>query len=436
MIFTFLLSLALISFGYLSYHNQKNSIVLLFALLPTYLVRFNIGPIPTTLLECFVLVTIGIAAIRLRQDTSEIFQRSVSTVWTSFGWYRIPLVLFLIASIVSTIIAPNLFSALGILKAYIIEPILLAFVIKHVMSERKDIENIITALIGSGAFIGFLAILQVLTHIGVPDAWTIENRATSLYDYPNAVGLFLAPIVVMAMVRFAGSIMNQASSHRTIFQLLRNRWQVMQLVAILLMLGGIIAAKTEAALVAIPAALVVITLITPIANRIKAGIVTASILGALFVSILAPSIVQKITLHDSSGLVRRTQWSETLTMLAEKPFLGAGLNGYPTALAPYHDATFYEIFQYPHNILLNTWSELGIIGIIAFLVGAILLARTTWRRRNDMLILAFSAALLTMMIHGLVDVPFFKNDLAILSMFCVIGMITRKDDVGYPANHS
>lgn len=431
MIFIFLLSLVLIPFGWLSYHNQKLGIIILFALLPTYLVRFNIGSVPTTLLECLILMTIGIATFQFRSE-----MKRIEILWESFGWYRIPLILLVVASIVSTIVAPNLVSALGILKAYIVEPALLAVVIKAVMSDRKDIENIITALICSGAFIGLLGILQVLTHIGIPDAWAIENRATSLYDYPNAVGLFLAPIVAIGAVRFIQSIVKATPSHRIAFKFPRNRYQILQLIAILLMLGGIVVAKTEAALVAIPIALVVVSLVAPIANRIKAGIFTTSIFGALAIGIFVPSIMQKITLHDSSGLVRRAQWSETLTMLADHPFLGVGLNGYSTALVPYHDATFYEIFQYPHNILLNIWSELGIIGIITFFIGAFLLIRTTWRRRDDMLILAFSAALLTMMIHGLVDVPFFKNDLAALSMFCVIGMITRKDEAKYSANHS
>lgn len=438
MISALLISAVLAFFTLLSFRNQKLGISILFALLPTYLVRFSIGSIPTTLLECLILVTIGVAMFRTTQPSSVKLQWAshiLPAIWESFGWYRIPLALLLIASIVSTIVAPNLFSALGILKAYAIEPILLAVVIKSVMTDRKDIENIIASLIGSGAFIGLLAILQALTRIGIPDAWAIENRATSLYDYPNAVGLFLAPIVVMGVVRLLGSI--QTPSHQSPL-LLPHKWgraAAPLFIAILLMLGGIVAAKTEAALVAIPIALVVTALVAlpPFMGgaggglrRIKAGIVTASILGALIIGALAPSIVQKISLHDSSGLVRRAQWSETLTMLADHPFLGVGLNGYSTALIPYHDATFYEIFQYPHNILLNIWSELGIIGIIAFFIGVFLLVRTTWRRRNDILILAFSAALLTMMIHGLVDVPFFKNDLAILTMFCVVGMMTKK----------
>ncbi len=401
MIFFFLLLFALSLFTILSLRDQKFGILILFSLLPTYLVRFSIGPIPTTLLECLVLITIVVAVIRSLINKTT--QHDASLVWRSLGWYRVPLIVTLIAAIISTLVAADVLSALGILKAYFIEPALLAFVVKSVMHERKDVERIIDALCVSGSAIGLLAILQVLFHFGIPDAWSIENRATSLYDYPNAVGLFLAPIVVMGMVRL-------------------RRLSPFHILAIFLMLGGIVAAKTEAALVAIPVALFVIALIAPIHHRIKAGIVALSIIGVLIATSMMPSIVQKITLQDSSGLVRRAQWSETLHMLADRPFFGAGLSGYAMALIPYHDATFYEIFQYPHNILLNMWSELGLLGVLAHVAGLLLLIRTTWRRRNDPLILCFSAAILTMIIHGLVDVPFFKNDLAILTAFCLMGM--------------
>ncbi len=408
MTFFVLIAITLSAFAALSWRNQKLGIILLFALLPTYLVRFTLGPIPSTLLEGLVFITIANALARLQSET---VQRAVSTVWKSFGWYRAPLILMLIAGIVSTIIAPDILSALGILKAYIVEPMLIAIIVKSVMTERADVDRIITALIASGTIVGALAILQVLTHIGIPDAWIIENRATSVFDYPNAVGLFLAPIVTIATVRFP----------------LRTSHFVLRALPILLMLGGIVVAKTEAALVAIPAALVIISLVAPLSARIKYGVVALSIASACAVSIFAPSLVQKIALHDSSGLVRRAQWSETLRMLADNPLLGAGLNGYPTALAPYHDATFYEIFQYPHNIFLNVWSELGLLGLTGLIIGAVLIARTTWRRKNDVLVLAFSAALLVMLIHGLVDVPFFKNDLAILTGFLLVGMVVKKE---------
>ena len=59
-------------------------------------------------------------------------------------------------------------------------------------------------------------------------------------------------------------------------------------------------------------------------------------------------------------------WTETAAMLRDRPLSGAGLSGYPTVIAPYHKDPKVEIFQYPHNIVLNFWSETGLLGLLAF----------------------------------------------------------------------
>ena len=114
-------------------------------------------------------------------------------------------------------------------------------------------------------------------------------------------------------------------------------------------------------------------------------------------------------------------------MLADHPYLGAGLNGYPVALAPYHDATFYEIFQYPHNVILNVWCELGLLGLIGFFGCVLFITHFAWQNKKDPWVLACAAALLTMLIHGMVDVPFMKNDLVILTVLFFVAMVGKKN---------
>jgi len=86
-------------------------------------------------------------------------------------------------------------------------------------------------------------------------------------------------------------------------------------------------------------------------------------------------------------------------------------------------ATFKNPFQitpiFPHNIVLNFWSELGLLGLLAFgwiVVATALAAWRGWRRGAPEwrpLQLGVMLALLAVVVHGLVDVPYFKNDLAL-----------------------
>ena len=65
------------------------------------------------------------------------------------------------------------------------------------------------------------------------------------------------------------------------------------------------------------------------------------------------------------------------------------------------------------------WVELGIIGLISLigLISSIFLF--VRKNKNDIFTLAATSGLLTMFLHGLVDVPYFKNDLAILTWLLV-----------------
>lgn len=411
MIFALLLAIVFGSFTMLAWRNLKLASIVLLGLLPTYLVRFSIGPVPMTLLEGSLLITIGVYVAKNYRKVFNDFSMNA----------KIGAFVVLAVSMLAVFVAPDHLSALGIWKAYFLEPMIFGLIVMKIF-DKADYEKALRALSASGAVIGLLAILQVVTKIGIPDAWAMEGRATSIFPYPNAVGLLLAPIMTAMMVR----LFQRWQEHRVrTVQSAVSKFGF-DVVCIALMLGGILVAKTEAAMIAIPAALFVIAMMTPsLKQNMKSKVAIVSVIGAIALSVLIPTVVTKLTLHDTSGLVRRSQWSETLTMLADHSILGAGLNGYPAALAPYHAATEYEIFQYPHNVFLNVWSELGLIGLIGLIGLMIWATHFAWINRKDPLVLVSFGALLTMGVHGLVDVPFFKNDLAVMTVFFLVMMVSR-----------
>jgi peptidoglycan/LPS O-acetylase OafA/YrhL len=76
---------------------------------------------------------------------------------------------------------------------------------------------------------------------------------------------------------------------------------------------------------------------------------------------------------------------------------------------------------------------MGIFGVVAFALLAIVTTKLAWARRDDAFVLAAFAALVTMTVHGLVDVPFFKNDLAVLTAFFLAMMLVPSAHTA--ANH-
>jgi O-antigen ligase len=376
----------LVAFAGLSWRDLKLALVLIIGLLPSYLVRFEIG-IPWTLLEGFILIafTVWLARGHGRgMDLRQIFKQ-----------YLYPAVFLLTIATLAIIWAPDLNSALGVWKAYFIEPALMFVMLRSIFTTREDWIKALTGLGLTVIMIAGFAIFQKLTGLGLPIPWDLERRTTSIFEYPNAVGLFVAPVVAALLVV---------------------RPKIAYL-AVPLGLIAIMLSETEAALVAIPCALLITLLITKIQPKIKIATLIGVAVASTILLASVTTIREKVLLQDYSGGVRLSQWSETVELLKDRPLQGAGLSGYPTVFAPYHDPTLYEIFQYPHNVILNFWVEMGIFGVLAFVLIAIATTKLAWTRRDDVLVLAAFAALLTMTIHGLVDVPFFKNDLAVLSVF-------------------
>ncbi|MFA5945842.1 MAG: O-antigen ligase family protein [Patescibacteria group bacterium] len=374
----------------------KDFLILLLAVLPTYLLRFHLGPVPTTVLEIYILLIIGYWFI-FEQGYRLDFLRTM-------GAYRVPFLLLLATSCFAVAVAPDPISALGTWKAFYVEPILLFFVFRSTFLAREDWTLALGALGISVISISIFAVFQRVTGLGIPVPWDIELRATSIFDFPNAVGLFVGPAVAVFVVLAVDKA--RALRERVFF-------------GISAMFGviAIVLSQTEALFIALPVAFLFSLLLSSAPKKLKLGIIGASIFLGVIAFAGSSTVREKLLLEDLSGQVRRSQWTETLALLKDHPIFGAGLQGYPAVFAKYHDPRLYEIFQYPHNILLNFWVELGFLGVITLVVFILSVLQVTYMRRTDIFSLVAFAGLATMCIHGLVDVPFFKNDLAVLTVF-------------------
>ncbi len=373
-------------------------IALVAALLPLYLVRFRIGPLPSTGLEILLLITL--MAFFLKPRNFSLLKPRLKP------WFA-PLFLLLTAGVFSILIAPNSWSALGLWRAYLLWPILFFLVMLAVLQDQRDLEKIFIGFGLSALVVSLYALGQKITGLGLPLPWAAEGRVTSFYPFPNAVGLFLGPLIPL----FCALALKWSSGPKGV--------KIFFLSAAIFSILAIIFSKTEAAWIGVAAGLFLIGISWPPLRRLT--LVLASLVLILFFSLpnLREPALDKILLRDWSGQVRLVQWREAAAMLQDRPFLGAGLAAYPIVSQPYHRAAYLEIFQYPHNLILNFWTELGLLGLLAFgwiIVQFFKLIIQAWKKiknQNANVELGLAAAMLALLVHGLVDVPYFKNDLAV-----------------------
>src|SRR5947209_17198709 len=90
------------------------SLALTTACLPLYVLRWRLGPFPTTLLEVLILITIAgyLATLWL--------EKRLPAARTP---YDIPIALLLIAGLIGIAVSPDHLRAVGIYRAYFIEAI-------------------------------------------------------------------------------------------------------------------------------------------------------------------------------------------------------------------------------------------------------------------------------------------------------------------------
>ncbi len=405
--------LLLIIFAYFSRRNIIHSLAVFLFLLPTYLIRLEFFGLPTTLLEVlFVGLLLGFIILNF-SSRSDIYLK-IQQLFEQNKLFIIGLLLFLTGATISLFISSNSLSALGEWKAFYLEPIIFGFILYLSVKDREDLNTIITGLVMGAIITSLLAIYQRFTGFIVPYAfWENANtyRVTAWYGFPNAVSLYLAPIIPFTIY-----IMYELTKKKIISLLLA-----------LLLLLAIIFSKSTGAIIAIITTLVFLLIINT-ATRRK---VIISIVISLTILLSVPQmeqVRQEIFFGDRSGQIRLAIWSETRDFLRDNPIFGAGLSSYGEKIIPYHrtvNGEGIEIFHHPHNIFLTMWVNLGLIGLLGFIIIILSTFRICLSNRET-LAKIFLASLLILIIHGLVDSPYIKNDLSLLFWFIIITPYTLR----------
>lgn len=442
-------------FIFLAFTRLDWAVLLLIIALPSYLIRFTVFGVPATVLELMILIAFAVwfskyfwPSLRGRLKA----RREKNSAWTPypFSW---EIILLVIIALSAALVAGFNPSALGIWKAYFFEPALVFILLFNVLKTDKGNRKIIGALAISAALVAAFAIFQKISGLAINNPfWADEGtrRVVSFFGYPNAVGLYLTPLIMILFGRLIADVKEKNY---------RNLTSLLYALAIITSLAAIWFAHSEGALIGLAAGGAVFGLLASRRSRIITLAGGVIVLAAIFAYAPIRSLaIEKITLSDLSGEIRQQQWKETLTMLSDGRIItGAGLNNYPASITPYHqegiffnrdhianfDSLAYgsaelrkkywqptEVYQYPHNIFLNFWSEIGLIGALLFVwifIKALALAlkdSLATGPADRFIRLGLFGALTAIAVHGLVDVPYFKNDLAVM-FWIILALIGR-----------
>jgi len=377
------------------------------ALAPAYVKRWHVGPLPTTLLEVAILVTIAVFVVETVHQRSRIEWRGPLTA---------PAIVFIISGAISVLVPSNHWAALGLFRAYFLEPAAFFLILAAIASTPRRAGLILLGFAAGGSVVAVSNAAVVLDAVRHHALDLMITPPVVIYQTANAVALYLIPLVAMAA---AILVHGRGRPERW----LSGIFLVVALPACLLSFsrGGYLA-------------LAVLGIALALSHRWAKVLVPGALVAVLAVS-QVPLIRQRIAyeLHPLPGNTldfRIRIWGQTLRMLSHHLVLGIGLGNYENAMGPYWQDLTHVI--YPHNIVLNFWATTGLLGLAAFgwlAIRAFILGWRGWRRHPEAwrpYDLGVMLALTAMVVHGLVDVPFFKNDLS-LEFWALLGILWAAD---------
>lgn len=378
---------------------------------PAYVIRFGLFGLPAnSLLLWIIFVWLVFLVYLINKREVGRFLRSVQSlpfiIKTTLG-------LFVVAGLVSLL--PEKFSteSIGLFLVWFVQPISMFLIARFIFEKRpQSREVILQALYVMLAALGILALIQFFSLNFLPEMYwgnSVEpKRAVGLFIHPNFLALFVAPVLAFLLPHLTKTLL--AKSYK--LQAWKSWWPVaawvLGLIALLLSMS-----RAGWLGLAVAAAVFVIWFGD---KKIRVAATSLIFIGVLIVGFNV-NLRYRLLLPfygEKSAVSRISLWRTGATAIKEAPVLGLGLGGFGQQWERLNNDVNLDTHNFPHNVFLNFWVETGLLGLITFVILAGLVIVRGFKKGATAYAVGLSLFVITLLSQGLIDNPYFKNDLAMI----------------------
>lgn len=416
---------------------------------------------------CFV---IALVQFLLQRDHWR-YRMSWRELRDRLGPFALPIIIFLLASGISVLIAYEHQVALRAFREEVFDPILYVMLAMFCLRTRQDVIRLLLAMLGSGLLVALLGMAQyflfrsqlVLESDGI-------RRVHAMYGSANSIGLFFDYVLPIGLALILLKM-------RTTSVIFRSRWVRIGAIAICvpLLLVLYLSQSLGAWIAIFVAALFIIAL--KFNNRkvvLLSGLVFVIALSVVVLVFNRPISAIIFEHHASvAGVGTLTKrlylWQSALRMIHDHVWFGVGMENWlcyysynTVCLDPAQLNHHYWILRdpvthaltglqdeptlsHPHNIFLHVWVSMGIFGLVAFIAVLVLFywlfarilvslrnAKTEYDPYLRWMTVAVGAAMLAALIQGLVDSSFLAQDLSYCFWMLVAALLLLRVLTGTP----
>ncbi len=375
-------------------------------LLPLYIFRYKIGPFRTNLFEISIFITFAVFIV------GQFCSGRVMKM--QFGGL-LPLI-FLLIALISIIQSDSLISGLGIFKGWFLAPFLLYLMIINLF-DKNSLPKLSIPLFCSLILFSFWAYLQrgeIITTLFYQseDAsfaqYLAQNRFFGPFESPNFLAMYVAPVFFLS-IPFFPKIKN------IIIKILASALLLLPIYTLYITgsRGGLIA-------FGISAFVFVVLMFLPAIKKYASLLSVVKIIGLVAVNLayFYYFIQVKFPEAAASDKIRQEIYEYSIKLLKTDWLFGIGLGNFQERVQTLSVGNISFInfglpyALHPHNMLLAIWLNLGLAGIVAllFIIGnffkQIIISPPSILRAS------VGAAMTAILVHGLFDTTYFKNDLS------------------------
>lgn len=375
-------------------------IALTLLLAPAYTVRFELFNLPTNLLMLwvfFVCVVFGVY-LTVKKEWADYIHFKLSLDKKNLFW----LLLFLLAGTFSLFWQGFTLEKFGQFIVLFIQPVSLFIIASFIWLKNPDSKRLLLAacylLL---ALMGIYSVMQYFTLFGLPPAYwgnSVEpKRALGFFEHPNFYSLFSAPLLALLIPDLGRGI------------------KYIKITAWMLGAIGLLLSLSRAGWLGLGVAGLVYLFVTAEKKIRKLAFVSVIIIVIVIISV--PNLRWRFALPfygEKSAVSRISLWTTGWKAVKESPIFGLGLTGFAKNWDRLNADPNIDTHNFPHNIFLNFWVELGVIGLISLIGLTGLIIYKGMVHRTDAFKLGVALFLITLVAQGLIDNPYFKNDLALI----------------------
>lgn len=384
--------------------DLENLILLSVFLLPTYLVRIHWGWFSTNLWELLAVVS-WIWFIIDQNRRIKDFKASKSLL--------LLIILLFLSLLVSAFLGSDNQKSFGIVKGWFLFPIAFSALSLFVIGKDNS-RKIFDALLLSAFGVALISL-----GYWIFGERTFDGRLEGIFNSPNYLAMYLAPGILLAVDRLL--------SFGAEGVVRKKKWEKQAIYLIIIVILAVLyLTKAYWAWISLFLSLIFSLAFLPrIRVKLSRRVALAFlVVGVIFISfqIRSDKFSSIISLDERSSFSSRMIiWNSAGKIIEDNPVFGIGAGNFQEKYLEYQK--FFPPYlewavPHAHNLFLEFYLSSGLVGLIAFVglifIWAIPFLKGGKETRSRSLELFFLAYMAWIVLNGLLDTTYFKNDLAVV----------------------